>query len=453
MIHQFSLEGFHITVDVYSGAVHVTDKEGMEAIRLCENLSKKEAEKVLLVKGFDAKSTRQILEQIEGLKKEGQLYAPDMFEQNTPCFQKRQGEIKALCLHVAHTCNLICSYCFAAQGRFHGQSALMPFEVAKKAIDFLLKNSGKRRHLEVDFFGGEPLLSMDVVKQTVSYARSKEKEFGKVFRFTITTNGMLLDDELTEYFNQEMDNVVLSLDGRKEVHDRFRVDAFGKGSYDVIVPKFQRFVEKRGDRSYYIRGTFTHHNPDFFEDIRHMVDLGFRELSMEPVVTSPGDPSALTKDDMPIVFESYEKLAKYLIDLNKAGKPVRFYHFNLDLENGPCLYKRIVGCGSGSEYLAVTPWGDLYPCHQFVGEKTYKMGSLDEGITRPDLQKEFLEINLFSHPECKDCWAKFYCSGGCAANNVRASGSLQGIYKEGCDIFRKRMECALMMQAAMDEEN
>ena len=328
----------------------------------------------------------------------------------------------------------------------------MSFEVGKRAIDFLIENSGSRHNLEVDFFGGEPLMNWDVVKQIVAYARSVEKEHNKNFRFTLTTNGMLVDDEVIEFSNREMSNVVLSLDGRKEIHDATRVDYAGRGSYDVIVPKFLKFVEARGNKNYYMRGTFTHRNPDFLKDVLHMADLGFRELSMEPVVASPDDPMALTPEDIETVKEQYEQLAVEMLRRDREGRGFIFYHYMIDLDDGPCIYKRISGCGSGTEYMAVTPWGDLYPCHQFVGEESYKLGNIFDGVTNNDLREEFRACNAYSRPECADCWAKLYCSGGCAANAFHASGSIRGVYKPGCELFRKRIECAIMMKVAQNAE-
>ena len=361
---------------------------------------------------------------------------------------KTAGVVKALCLHVAHTCNLNCAYCFASQGKYHGDRAIMSFAVGKAALDVLVEHSGTRRNLEVDFFGGEPLMNFDVVKELVAYARSIEKERGKNFRFTLTTNGLLIDDDVIDFANREMSNVVLSLDGRKEIHDRYRVDYAGNGSYDRIVPKFQKLVEARGGKNYYMRGTFTHANPDFLKDIQQMLDLGFNELSMEPVVCAPGDASELTEADKPIVMEQYEKLAELMLERNRAGKPFTFYHYMIDLTGGPCIYKRISGCGSGTEYMAVTPWGDLYPCHQFVGDEKFKLGSVFDGVTNTAMQDEFASCNVYARPECRDCWARLYCSGGCAANAYHATGSVKGIYKYGCDLFRKRMECAIMVQIA-----
>ena len=356
---------------------------------------------------------------------------------------RTSGVVKALCLHIAHTCNLNCSYCFASQGKYHGERALMSYEVGKRALDFLIENSGTRRNLEVDFFGGEPLMNFDVVKQLVAYARSIEKEKNKNFRFTLTTNGVLVDDDVIEFSNREMSNVVLSLDGRKEVHDRYRVDYAGNGSWEKIVPKFQKFVNARGGKNYYMRGTFTHANPDFLEDIKTMLDLGFSELSMEPVVAASDDPAALTEADKPVVMKQYEDLAKLMLERDKEGKPFTFYHYMIDLKGGPCIYKRISGCGSGTEYMAVTPWGDLYPCHQFVGDEKFKLGDIWSGVNNKKIQDEFASCNVYAREECRDCWARLYCSGGCAANAYHATGSVKGVYKYGCDLFKKRMECAI----------
>ena len=389
------------------------------------------------------------MEQIEELKQAGKLFTPDTFEPIAGNLkQKTSGVVKALCLHVAHACNLNCSYCFASQGKYQGERAMLSFEVGKRALDFLMENSTGRRNLEVDFFGGEPLMNFDVVKQLVAYAREREKECGKNFRFTLTTNGMLVDDDVIDFANRECSNVVLSLDGRKEVHDRYRVDYAGRGSWETIVPKFQKFVEARGHKNYYMRGTFTHANPDFLEDIREMLSLGFTELSMEPVVCAPEDPSALTAEDLPIVLEQYEKLAELMLERHREGKPFTFYHYMIDLKGGPCIYKRVSGCGSGTEYMAVTPWGDLYPCHQFVGEEKFKLGNVWDGVTNHEIQDQFAACNVYSCPECRDCWARLYCSGGCAANAYHATGAITGVYEYGCELFRKRMECAIMLEVA-----
>ncbi|MBQ8207393.1 MAG: thioether cross-link-forming SCIFF peptide maturase [Clostridia bacterium] len=451
MIHQYKLGGYNIVLDICSGSVHAVDEVAYDIISMFENCNKDAvlsamAEKYADRNDITAEDIEECYEQVEALKKQGKLFAPDTFEPMAGHLKaKTSGVIKALCLHIAHTCNLNCSYCFASQGKYHGDRAVMSFEVGKRALDFLIENSGSRRNLEVDFFGGEPLMNFDVVKQIVAYARSIEKEKGKNFRFTLTTNGVLVDDDVIDFANRECSNVVLSLDGRKEIHDRYRVDYAGNGSWEKIVPKFQKFVEARGGKNYYMRGTFTHANPDFLEDIKVMLDLGFNELSMEPVVCAPGDPSELTEADLPIVMDQYEKLAELMLRRDKAGKPFTFYHYMIDLTGGPCIYKRISGCGSGTEYMAVTPWGDLYPCHQFVGEEKFKLGDIWNGVTNKETQCEFGACNVYTRPDCKDCWAKLYCSGGCAANAYHSTGSVNGVYEYGCKLFRKRMECAIMV--------
>ena len=448
MIHQYQLGGYNIVLDVCSGAVHVVDETAYDMISMFESHSREDVLTAMANKYPDlsAEELSGCYDQIVELKEAGKLFAPDTFEPMAGKLkQKTAGVVKALCLHIAHTCNLNCSYCFASQGKYHGERAIMSFEVGKRALDFLIENSGTRKNLEVDFFGGEPLMNFQVVKDLVAYARSIEKEKGKNFRFTLTTNGVLVDDAVIEWANRECSNVVLSLDGRKEVHDRFRVDYAGHGSWEKIVPKFQKFVEARGGKDYYMRGTFTHHNPDFLKDIQQMLDLGFTELSMEPVVCAPGDPSALTEEDFPVVCQQYEQLAELMLRRDKEGKPFTFYHYMLDLSGGPCIYKRISGCGSGTEYMAVTPWGDLYPCHQFVGEERFKLGNIWDGVTNTEIQGEFAACNVYAHPECRDCWARLYCSGGCAANAYHATGSVTGVYEQGCKLFRKRMECAIMV--------
>ena len=457
MIHQYQLNGYNIVLDTCSGAIHVVDEVAYDLIAGYkaepeEELIRRVCEKYKDREGVTEAEVRACLEDVKGLEAAGKLYSPDTFAELAGQFKgKRENVIKAMCLHVAHTCNLNCSYCFASQGKYHGERALMSLEVGKRALDFLIENSGARRNLEVDFFGGEPLMNWDVVKQLVAYARQREKECGKNFRFTLTTNGMLIDDDVIDFANREMNNVVLSLDGRKEIHDRLRVDYAGNGSYDRIVPKFQEFVRRRGDKEYYMRGTFTHANPDFTKDVFHMADLGFDRLSMEPVVCAPDDAAALTDEDIQVVLKEYEKLAVEMIERKKAGKPFVFYHYMLDLTGGPCIYKRLSGCGSGTEYVAVTPWGDLYPCHQFVGEEAYKLGDIWQGVTNEAVREEFRGCNAYSRPECRDCWARLYCSGGCAANAYHATGSIGGVYKQGCELFKKRIECAIMLQIALGE--
>ena len=454
MIHQYRLGGYNIVLDVCSGSVHVVDEVAYEIIALFESKSKDEIlkemeERFASREDISKADIAECYEQVEALRNNGKLFAVDRFEPMAGKLkEKTAGVVKALCLHIAHTCNLNCSYCFASQGKYHGDRAVMSFEVGKQALDFLVANSGSRRNLEVDFFGGEPLMNFDVVKQLVAYARSIEKEHNKNFRFTLTTNGLLIDDDVIDFANREMSNVVLSLDGRKEIHDRFRVDYAGNGSWEKIVPKFQKLVEARGGKDYYMRGTFTHANPDFLKDVEKMLELGFTELSMEPVVCPPGDPSELTEEDLPIVLEQYEKLAELMLERDKAGKPFTFYHYMIDLTGGPCIYKRISGCGSGTEYMAVTPWGDLYPCHQFVGEEHFRLGDVWQGVTNTETQCEFAACNVYARPDCHDCWAKLYCSGGCAANAYHATGSVTGVYKYGCELFRKRMECAIMVAIA-----
>ena len=454
MIHQYRLGGYNIVIDVCSGAIHVVDEVAYDIISLFESNCKEDilskiAEKYADRADISADDISECYNQVCSLKEQGKLFAPDTFASMAGKLkEKTAGVVKALCLHVAHTCNLNCAYCFASQGKYHGDRAIMSFEVGKQAFDYLIKNSGTRRNLEVDFFGGEPLMNFDVVKQLVAYAREIEKEHNKNFRFTLTTNGLLIDDDVIEFANKEMSNVVLSLDGRKEIHDRYRVDYSGNGSWDRIVPKFQQLVEAREGKNYYMRGTFTHRNPDFLNDIKQMLDLGFNELSMEPVVCAPGEPAELTEEDLPIVLDQYEKLAELMLEKNKEGKPFTFYHYMIDLTGGPCIYKRISGCGSGTEYMAVTPWGDLYPCHQFVGDEKFRLGDVWTGVTNTEIQGEFAACNVYAHEECKDCWARLYCSGGCAANAYHSTGSVTGVYEYGCKLFKKRMECAIMVEIA-----
>ena len=453
MIHQYKLGGYNIVLDICSGSVHAVDDIAYDII---SQFSENDRESIISAltekyssKNVSKKDIEECYEQIVSLKNEGKLFAPDTFEPMAGKLkEKTSGVVKALCLHIAHTCNLNCEYCFASQGKYKGERAVMSFEVGKRALDWLIENSGSRKNLEVDFFGGEPLMNFEVVKELVAYARSIEKEKGKNFRFTLTTNGLLIDDDVIEFANKEMSNVVLSLDGRKEIHDRFRVDYNGNGSFDKIVPKFQKLVKARGNKNYYMRGTFTHANPDFLEDIKVMLDLGFTELSMEPVVCAAGDPSELTPEDITVVMEQYEKLAFLMLQKEKEGKPFTFYHYMIDLTGGPCIYKRISGCGSGTEYMAVTPWGDLYPCHQFVGDEKFKLGDIYKGVTNLTVQNSFKECNVYAREDCRNCWARLYCSGGCAANAYHATGSVKGIYMAGCELFKKRMECAIMVQIA-----
>ena len=457
MVHQYKQNGFNIVLDTCSGSVHTVDDVAYDIIEKHLTHTPEEIVAFILEKYKDTPEVtrEEVLEcigDIEALKESGKLFSEDQYEELAYNYKNNSNVIKALCLHVAHTCNLNCSYCFASQGKYQGDRALMTFEVGKQAFDFLIANSGTRRNLEVDFFGGEPLMNWDVVKQLVAYAREVEKKHNKNFRFTLTTNGVLIDDDVIEFANREMSNVVLSLDGRREIHDHFRRDYAGNGSYDKILPKFKQLVDSRGGKGYYMRGTFTHNNVDFTNDIFHMADLGFTELSMEPVVCPPDDPYALTEEDLPVLFEQYEILAKEMIKRKKEGRPFTFYHYMLDLKHGPCIYKRITGCGSGTEYMAVTPWGELFPCHQFVGDPKYSLGNIWDGVTNREIQDTFRSCNAYAREECRDCWAKLYCSGGCAANAYHATGSIGGIYKYGCELFKKRIECAVMMQVAEADE-
>jgi len=458
MVHQYKLNGYSIVLDTCSGAIHSVDDVAYDVISLFPDHTPEAITAALLPKYRDRpdvneEELRACIGDVERLKQEGKLFTPDTYEQLAGTFKERSGDVvKALCLHVAHTCNLDCAYCFASQGRYSGARAVMSFEVGRQALDFLMASSGTRRNLEVDFFGGEPLMNWEVVKRLVAYARSVERQRGKNFRFTLTTNGLLLDDEIISFLNREMSNVVLSLDGRRQIHDRYRVDYAGHGSWDRVVPRFQRLVKARGGKNYYIRGTFTHANPDFLEDLQCMLSLGFTELSMEPVVCAGDDPAALTPEDLEIVKRQYERLAELMLEREREGRPFTFYHYMLDLTGGPCIYKRLSGCGSGTEYMAVTPWGDLYPCHQFVGDERFKLGDVWRGVENAALREEFRACNAYARPGCAGCWARLYCSGGCAANAYHASGSIRGLYEAGCELFRKRLECAIMVQVAQAEE-
>lgn len=454
MIHIFTRNGLTLVLDIYSGSLHVVDEDAAELIRLKEHATDEEALGAFLLTRPDADvpQARDALRQINALRDAGKLYSPDIAFNKAALSGRGHGPLKALCLNVAHTCNLTCSYCFAAQGRYHGEQALMSFEVGKQALDYLVAQSTGRRNLEVDFFGGEPLLNWQVVKQLVAYGRGLEARHNKRFRFTLTTNGVLLNDEVMDFCNREMHNVVLSLDGRPHVHDRFRVDHMGRGSYHQVVPLFREFVRRRGGKGYYMRGTFTRHNLDFVEDVLHMADLGFTELSMEPMVGSPDDPAALREEDLPMLFSQYERLADEMLKRHREGRPFNFYHYTVDLQGGPCLHKRLSGCGTGTEYLAVTPTGHLYPCHQFIGDEGWLLGDVWQGITQQEKQAQFARRDLVHHPECGPCWAKLYCAGGCAANALHASGAVTGTYPFGCELFKKRMECALNLQAALAQD-
>ncbi len=468
MIHQYKNNGYNIVLDVNSGSVHVVDDKVYDVIACMVEHKLEHADKDGIFNGLrkalsnessgysvnadDAELT-EMVEEIMELRNDGMLFTDDIYENSIAAFQNRETVVKALCLHIAHDCNLKCQYCFAEEGEYHGRRALMSFEVGKKALDFLVANSGKRVNLEVDFFGGEPLMNWQVVKDLVAYGRSLEPLYNKKFRFTLTTNGVLLDDEVIAFANKEMANIVLSVDGRKEVHDKMRPMAGGQGSYDLVIPKFQKVAESRGQTNYYVRGTFTHFNKDFAADVCHLADLGFRQISVEPVVAPKDAPYALVEEDLPELLAEYDKLAAEMIKRQKEGNAFNFFHFMIDLKGGPCVYKRLSGCGSGTEYLAVTPWGDFYPCHQFVGQEDFLMGNVEEGITNTKIREAFKTCNVYSKEKCKDCFAKFYCSGGCAANSYNFHGNIHDAYDLGCELERKRVECAIMLKAAFAEDN
>ena len=464
MIHQYKNNGYYIILDVNSGSVHSADALLYDAVEILSGIvpdmetpapltkEQKQAVRTALAGRYEAAEVGEVLEEIQALIDAEELFTADVYKNYVMDFKKRQTVVKALCLHIAHDCNLACKYCFAEEGEYHGRRALMSFEVGKKALDFLIANSGNRVNLEVDFFGGEPLMNWDVVKQLVEYGRSREKECNKKFRFTITTNGVLLNDEIMDFCNREMSNVVLSLDGRKEVNDRMRPFRNGSGSYDLIVPKFQKFAESRGTKDYFVRGTFTRNNLDFSKDVLHFADLGFKKLSIEPVVADPKEPYSIREEDLPKIMEEYDRLAKEFIKREKEGRGFQFFHFMIDLNQGPCVAKRLSGCGSGTEYLAVTPWGDFYPCHQFVGMEDFLLGNVDEGITNTKVRDEFKLCNVYAREKCRDCFARFYCSGGCAANAYNFSGDITGAYEIGCAMQKKRIECAIMIRAALAED-
>ena len=452
MIHQYKNNGYNIVMDVNSGAIHVVDDVVYDVLPYMEEGTEKTAIAEKLKDKYTKEEIFEAVSDCEELKEAGTLFTEDTYKESIIDFKKRKTVVKALCLHIAHDCNLACRYCFAEEGEYNGRRALMSYETGKQALDFLIANSGNRRNLEVDFFGGEPLMNWQVVKDLVKYGREQEKIHNKNFRFTLTTNGVLLNDEIMEFANKEMANVVLSIDGRKEVHDYMRPFRKGKGSYDLIVPKFQKFAESRNQEKYYVRGTFTHNNLDFSKDVLHLADLGFKQISVEPVVSLPEEPYAIKEEDIPVICAEYDKLAAEMVKRHREGNDFNFFHFMIDLTGGPCVYKRLSGCGSGTEYLAVTPWGDLYPCHQFVGEEGFLLGNVFEGIKNTDLVDEFKCCNVYAKEKCRNCFARFYCSGGCAANSYKFHGSINDAYDIGCELQKKRIECAIMIKAALAEE-
>lgn len=458
MIHAYKMNGYNIILDQNSGCVHSVDEATYDIITMYKSKSRDEIKSYILdkYKNKDDVTSEEIdlcFEDIEALIKDGRLFAEDTFEAEAVNFKRRQGVVKAICLHVAHDCNLACKYCFAGKGEYDGPKGLMSFETGKRALDFLIEQSGTRRNLEVDFFGGEPLLNWEVCKKLVAYGREQEKKHNKNFRFTLTTNGLLVNDDVIDFCNKEMANVVLSLDGRKITNDAMRVSANGTGSYDLIIDKFKKLAKARNQKDYYMRGTYTHNNLDFASDIIHMADLGFKELSIEPVVSDPREPYALKNEDLPVLKEQYQILADEMLRRYRKGDGFTFYHYMIDLDAGPCIVKRVSGCGVGTEYLAVTPSGELYPCHQFVGDEKFLLGDIWKGITNKEVIEQFEGCNVYSHKECKDCFAKLYCSGGCAANAYHTTGSVNGIYEFGCELHRKRIECAIMLKVAEAEEN
>lgn len=453
MVHQYKNNGYNIVMDVNSGSVHVVDDLVYDIIPLFQDKTSEQITE-LFKDRYSEDEIKEAYGEINELKEAGTLFTEDIYENYIDKFIESKANdkvVKALCLHIAHDCNLACRYCFAEEGEYHGRRALMSLEVGKKALEFLCNNSGTRHNLEVDFFGGEPTLNWDVVKELVYYGRELEKQYDKKFRFTLTTNGVLLNDEIQEFANSEMGNMVLSVDGRKEVHDHMRPFRNGTGSYDLIMPKFEKAAQSRNQNNYYVRGTFTRNNLDFSQDVLSLADRGFKQISVEPVVAAPEEDYAIRKEDLPKIFEEYDKLAKEMIKREKEGKGFNFFHFMIDLTGGPCVAKRLSGCGAGTEYLAVTPWGDFYPCHQFVGQEEFIMGNVFDGLKRDDIREKFRKSNVYSKPKCKDCFSKFYCSGGCSANAYNFNGDINEPYDIGCEMQRKRVECAIMIKAALAE--
>ncbi|MDR5658063.1 thioether cross-link-forming SCIFF peptide maturase [Serpentinicella sp. ANB-PHB4] len=445
MIHKFTSDNVNVVIDVNSGAVHVVDKIVHD---LLDYYPKHSQEEIIDKIGnlYSTKDIKEAINEIDTLTKEGLLFSKERYIEH---FDKHKGDpvIKALCLHIAHDCNIRCQYCFASQGDFEGQRSFMSSEIGKKAIDFLLENSGSRRNLEVDFFGGEPLMNFNVVKEIVDYGKAKEQQYNKNIRFTITTNGLLLDDENMDYINNQMHNVVLSLDGRKETNDKMRYTINGGGTYDHIVPKLQKMVKLRKGKNYYVRGTFTKHNKNFAQDVLHLADLGFQNISVEPVVAGPEHDYAIAKEDLQLINDQYDYLAKEMTKRNGSKSAFNFFHFNIDLNQGPCVIKRLLGCGAGAEYLAVTPEGDLYPCHQFVGNKKFLIGNIIDSSVDTTLYNYFQEANVYNKEKCDECWAKFYCSGGCHANAYNFNDDIYKPYDIGCEMEKKRIECAIMIKA------
>lgn len=476
MIHQFKFNGYNIVVDTNSASVHSVDGVAYDMIEIIDSTFSDDSmavvalndealacEIILSMKqkyGVTEDDVLETLQDLLQLHEEGLLWSADIYEDSADLLKQKQSVLKAICLHVAHGCNMDCEYCFAGKGDYSGKSGIMSLETGKRALDYLVENSGTRKHLEVDFFGGEPLINWDVCKELVAYGRELEKKHDKIFNFTLTTNGVLIDDDVIDFTNREMGNVVLSMDGRRETHDRMRHSKSGGGTYDSIMDNFRALVDSRTEegaerrsKEYYMRGTYTAYNKDFSRDVLAMADLGFRETSIEPVVSDPDVPYALHEEDLPQLYEEYEKLAIEMLERERKGEGFNFYHYTVDLTGGPCIYKRVSGCGVATEYLAVTPTGDLYPCHQFVGDDEMIVGNIYEGITHPETVDIFMgNNNLYTRDECRGCWAKLYCAGGCAANNYHSNGDINKVYRFGCELQRKRIECALMLAVARREE-
>lgn len=447
LIHKFKQGDNYFVLDVNTGAVHVVDELVYDILEDEKIRPKAEVMKALGNK-YDKDELSEAYDEIQELAEEGVLYSEDQYEEIAKSSMDDRDYIKALCLNIIHDCNLRCKYCFADEGEYHGHKGMMSYETAKKAIDYVVKRSGPRKNIEIDLFGGEPTLMMETIKKIVKYARDNEEKWGKSIRFTMTTNVTLLTDEMMEYLDKEMVNIILSLDGRKEVNDKVRIKPNGSGSYDDIVPKIKKMISKRSKgKTFYVRGTFTRNNTDFYEDVMAMINEGFRQISIEPVVLEDGHPLAIRKEDLPEIFANYDKLYEEMARRKKEGDEFTFYHFNIDLQGGPCVYKRISGCGSGFEYVAITPQGDVYPCHQFVGNEDFKLGSIYDDSFDTELSRKFKEANIYNKPKCRDCWAKFYCSGGCQANNFNFNGDMREPYEIGCIMQKKRIECAIALKA------
>ena len=476
MIHQFKFNNYNIVVDANSASVHSVDEVAYDMIEIIDSCIAKgrpagsvlhdealQCELILSMRNKYGVTEDDVLETVDdfiALNEEGLIWSDDIYEDSADLLKQKQSVLKAICLHVAHGCNMDCEYCFAGKGEYSGKSGIMSLDTGKRALDYLVEHSGSRKHLEVDFFGGEPLINWEVCKELVRYGRELEKKYDKIFNFTLTTNGVLIDDDVIDFTNREMGNVVLSMDGRRETHDRMRRSKTGSGTYDAIMDNFRALVDSRTEegaerrsREYYMRGTYTAYNKDFSRDVLAMADLGFRETSIEPVVSDPDVPYALHEEDLPQLFGEYEKLALEMLERERRGEGFNFYHYTVDLTGGPCIYKRVSGCGVATEYLAVTPSGDLYPCHQFVGDDEMIVGNIYDGITHPETVGIFMgNNNLYTRDECRGCWAKLYCAGGCAANNYHSSGDINKVYRFGCELQRKRIECALMLAVARREE-